>query len=141
MNHIKRIILILIILLVILSFRNLLIYKVCDLKGNVIWNEPNVAEKRGTPAYDYIIGTDGLPHFRVFFWVPINAIKYTPYTNIGINSNVSIHGAAAKWDVVETNKINKDEKLVFIYVPKTFVFLYGFGFEKVIHLYCSCYTA
>lgn len=91
-------------------------------------------EKRGNPAYDKITGGDGWPHYRVFFWVPKTASKYTPYADEGINTNVSSHGPAEKWTVVETNTVNADEKLVFIFVPKTFVYLYGKGFEKVIHL-------
>lgn len=94
----------------------------------------NLTEKRGNPAYDTIIGSDGWPHYRVFFWVPKTASKYTPYADKGINTNVSSHGPAEKWAVVETKTINGDEKLVFIFVPKTFVYLYGKGFEKVIHL-------
>ena len=96
--------------------------------------EATVSEKRGSPTYDYIIGTDGLPHYRVFFWIPKNGDNLLPYADKGINTNVSHHGPVAKWNVVITNKVNENEKLVFIYVPKTFVFLYGKGFEKVIHL-------
>ena len=91
-------------------------------------------EKRGTPHYDYIIGDDHWPHYRVFFWVPKTATNFTPYADKGINTAVSEHGLAEKWSVVVTNDIKDDEKLVFIFVPKTFVFLYGNGFEKVIHL-------
>ncbi len=91
-------------------------------------------EKRGNPTYDKIIGSDGWPHYRVFFWVPKMASKYTPYADEGINTDVSSHGPAEKWAVVETKIVNGDEKLVFIFVPKTFVYLYGKGFEKVIHL-------
>jgi hypothetical protein len=93
-----------------------------------------LAEKRGIPNYDYIIGNDNWPHYRVFFWVPKNATIFTPYADSGVNTDVSSHGAAEKWSVVVTNEIKDDEKLVFIYIPKTFVFLYGKGFEDVIHL-------
>lgn len=93
-----------------------------------------LVEKRGTPNYDYIIGKDNWPHYRVFFWVPKNATVFTPYADSGVNTDVSSHGAAEKWSVVVTNEIKGDEKLVFIYIPKTFVFLYGKGFEDVIHL-------
>jgi hypothetical protein len=93
-----------------------------------------LVEKRGTPNYDYIIGKDNWPHYRVFFWVPKNATTFTPYSDSGVNTDVSSHGAAEKWSVVLTDQIKGDEKLVFIYVPKTFVFLYGKGFEDVIHL-------
>lgn len=91
-------------------------------------------EKRGNPTYDYIMGSDGWPHYRVFFWVPKNATKLTPYADKGIDTNVSDHGPAEKWSVEDAKKENGDEKLVFIYVPKTFIFLFGKGFEKVIHL-------
>jgi len=91
-------------------------------------------EKRGVPPYDYIIGKDNWPHYRVFFWVPKNATVFTPYADSGVNTDVSTHGAAEKWSVVVTKQIKGEEKLVFIYVPKTFVFLYGEGFEDVIHL-------
>ena len=91
-------------------------------------------EKRGTPTYDYITGTDRLFHYRVFFWVPKGPSKLTPYADIGVITNVSNHGPVEKWSVVDTGKINKDEKLVFVYVPKTFIFFHGNGFEKLIHL-------
>jgi hypothetical protein len=66
--------------------------------------------------------------------VPKNATTFTPYADSGVNTDVSSHGAAEKWSVVLTDQIKGDEKLVFIYVPKTFVFLYGKVFEDVIHL-------
>ena len=91
-------------------------------------------ENRGIPHYDYIIGKDNWPHYRVFFWVPKNATHFTPYADSGVNTDVSEHGDASKWSVVVTNEIKDDGKLVFIYVPKTFVFMYGKGFEDVIHL-------
>lgn len=91
-------------------------------------------EERGVPKYDYIIGKDNLPHFRVFFWVPKNATHFIPYVDKGINSDVSHHGAAEKWSVIVTTKIRDNEKLVFVYVPKTFVFLLGKNFEEVVHL-------
>jgi hypothetical protein len=92
------------------------------------------AEKRGSPPYDAIIGKDGLPHFRVFFWVPKNATNLIPYADPGINTKVLTHGSVENWYVVRTNTYKKDEQLVFIYVPKTFVLFYGKGFENVIHL-------
>ena len=95
-------------------------------------NIPN--EKRGIPQYDYIIGKDKWPHYRIFFWVPKTATHFTPFADRGVDADVSKHGAPEKWAVVVTNEIIGNEKLVFIYVPKTFVFLYGKGFEKVIHL-------
>lgn len=91
-------------------------------------------EKRGNPTYDYIIGKDHLPHFRVFFWVSKEAKNYTPYADDGVKTDVSEHGPVEKWAVVETNEIKENEKLVFIYVPKTFVLLQGRGFEDKIHL-------
>jgi len=91
-------------------------------------------EKRGTPHYDYIIGKDKWPHFRVFFWVPTIVTHFEPYADRGVNTDVSEHGPAAKWSVVTTNQTKGNEKLVFIYVPKTFAILYGNGFQEVIHL-------
>jgi hypothetical protein len=96
--------------------------------------EDTVLEKRGAPTYDYTIGRDRLPHYRVFFWIPSNAVSLVPYADKGINTDVSHHGPVEEWNVVITGKVNDNEKLVFIYIPKTFVFLYGRGFEKVIHL-------
>lgn len=93
-----------------------------------------IIEKRGIPSYDYIIGKDLLPHFRAFFWVDKNATKYIPYADAGVNTDVSSHGPAEKWSVVETNKSNYSDKLVFVFVPKTFVILHGKDFDKLIHL-------
>lgn len=95
-------------------------------------NYPN--EKRAYPTYDKIIGKDGLPHYRVLFWVPKEAIKFTPYADTGVKTDVSSHGSVEKWFVGELKTNSTHEKLVFIFVPKTFVYLYGNGFEKVIHL-------
>lgn len=94
----------------------------------------NTDEKRASPAYDTIIGKDGLPHYRVLFWVPKEAKMFTPYSDEGVNTNVSTHGPVEKWSVQETKITNDKEKLVFIFVPKTFVYLYGSEFDKVIHL-------
>lgn len=128
-------------LIVMLSLITLLFYSFLPLTNtqNVIatnttlYNEAS-NEKRGTPHYDYIIGKDHWPHYRVFFWVPKSATHFTPYADSGVNTNVSEHGDASKWSVVVTPEIKADRKLVFIYVPKTFVFLYGNDFEDVIHL-------
>lgn len=97
-----------------------------------ITSYPN--EKRGFPAYDTITGNDGWPHYRVFFWVPKTATNFVPYADDWVKTDVSSHGSVEKWSVVETQTTNAEEKLVFIFVPKTFVYLYGNDFEKVIHL-------
>lgn len=91
-------------------------------------------EKRGNPTYDAEFDKFGIPHFRVFFWIPKDATKLTPYADPGVNTKVWTHGSVEKWSVVKTNTFNNNEQLVFIYVPKTFVLFYGKGFEKVIHL-------
>ena len=96
--------------------------------------DKRATEKRGTPSYDYVIGKDLLPHFRVFFWVDKTATNYVPYADVGINTNVSRHGPAEKWSVVETETIRENEKLVYVFVPKTFVILHGKNFHKLIHL-------
>lgn len=97
-------------------------------------NNLPLKEKRANPAYDKIIGDDGMYHYRVLFWVPKEASKFQPYADDAVNTNVSSHGPADKWWVQETGTTNGNEKLVFIFVPKTFVYLYGNGFENVIHL-------
>lgn len=94
----------------------------------------NYTEKRASPPYDIIIGDDFLPHYRLFFWVPKTATKFTPYADTGVKTDVSSHGPVGNWSVIETTTTTDSEKLVFIFIPKTFVFLYGRGFEKVIHL-------
>ncbi|GIM30248.1 hypothetical protein CPJCM30710_29140 [Clostridium polyendosporum] len=137
MKHKKNVVFIIIILLLIALYYCVL--TIANTPNSVVTNktlnENNPIEKRGNPTYDYIIGKYGLPHYRVFFWVPKNSTKYIPYADNGINTNVSNHGSVEKWTVVETKEITENEKLVFIYVPKTFVFLHGKDFEKVIHLY------
>lgn len=100
-------------------------------------NNTNISypkEKRAFPTYDTIMGDDGLPHYRVLFWVPKTATKFIPYVDAGVKTDVSSHGPVEKWSVEEIKNANDHEKLVFIFVPKTFVYLYGKGFEKVIHL-------
>lgn len=98
------------------------------------FTEEKVTEKRGNPSYDFIIGKDLLPHFRVFFWVDKNATNYIPYADEGINTNVSSHGPAEGWTVIETKTTKENEKLVYIFVPKTFVLLHGRDFDKLIHI-------
>lgn len=97
-------------------------------------NKNSSKTKRGEPPYDYIIGKDKFPHFRIFFWVPLSATKYIPYADDDINTDISHHGPVDKWSVVETDDKNDKEKLVYIFVPKTFVFLHGKSFYKLIHL-------
>ena len=130
--------------MLLLGFRYTLLYKMDSFKGilitaatltpNKVVPQYTTEEKRGTPSYDYILGSDGLPHFRVFFWIPKDATNLVPYATKGINTNVSRHGPVEKWNIVATDKVKDNSKLVFIYVPKTFVILYGKGFQKVIHL-------
>lgn len=93
-----------------------------------------INEKRASPAYDTIKGEDGWVHYRVLFWVPKEATKFIPYADNGVKTDVSAHGSVEKWYVEQTKITNDKEKLVFILVPKTFVYSFGDGFEKVIHL-------
>lgn len=115
------------------SFINVInIPKVAKADVSIDSHIPN--ENRGVPRFDYIIGNDNWPHYRVFYWVPINSTRFAPYADKGVNTNVSQHGPVQKWTVVVTPKVVNGEKLVFIYVPKTFVFLFGKDFYNVIHL-------
>jgi hypothetical protein len=136
MNYKKTSLLIVMFSLIVLLFNRFLsVTNIPKVIATDITMDKDISnEKRGIPHYDYVIGKDNWPHFRVFFWAPKNATHLTPYADSGVNSDVSEHGAAEKWSVVVTNEIKGDDKLVFIYVPKTFVFLYGKGFEDVIHL-------
>lgn len=106
--------------------------KAINLKSTL--SKQEISEKRGTPPYDYIIGKDHLPHFRVFFWIPINASYYKPAAAKGVHTNVSHHGPVENWTVAETGIKNVTEKLVYIFVPKTFVFLHGKNFYKSVYL-------
>ncbi|NLM34117.1 MAG: hypothetical protein GX206_01635 [Clostridiales bacterium] len=101
---------------------------------NIALNVFAPTEKRGNPAYDTVIDKYGIPHFRVFFWVPKNAKRLIPYADPGIKTKVLTHGPIENWSVVKTNTIKNNEQLVFIYVPKSFVLFYGKGFQNVIHL-------
>jgi len=136
MKYKKITLLIVMISLIVLLFNSFLPLTTIPnvIATNITIDKDTSNEKRGLPHYDYIIGKDNWPHYRVFFWVPKNATHFTPYADSGVNTNVSEHGSVEKWSTVVTNEIKGDIKLVFIYVPKTFVFLYGKGFEDVIHL-------
>ena len=126
------------ILLICMSFIPLtlipIVNKTQDTKSVMAIAKSVPNEKRGSPHYDYIIGQDHLPHFRVFFWVPKNKTHFEPYADSGVITDVSEHGPVTNWSVVTTKQIKNNDKLVFIYVPKTFVILYGKGFQDVIHL-------
>lgn len=69
-------------------------------------------------------------HYRVLFWVPKEVTKFIPYADTGIITDVSSHGPIEKWSVEETNITSSNEKLVFIFVPKTFVYLLWKGIRK-----------
>lgn len=92
-------------------------------------------EKRGTPPYNWVIGKDLLPHIRLFFLVPINSCGYKAFTDSGVKTYVPGHGAVDNWRVNETEKILGNEKLVYIFIPKTFMILHGKNFYKLIHIY------
>lgn len=128
----------LITVLSIFSIMNLKLVKYVTAAATLEDSNKSEAVKRGTPPFDYIIGSDGLPHYRVLFWVPLNAKNYRPFAAEGVITNVSHHGPVENWTVVETKTRSGDEKLVFIYVPKTFVFLSGSNFYKVIYLSWIC---
>jgi hypothetical protein len=136
MNYKKKSLLIIVFSLAVFLFSSFLKVNIFPkvIATDIAVTEKILKEKRGIPNYDYIIGKDNWPHYRVFFWVPKNATIFTPYADSGVNTDVSSHGSVEKWSVVVTNEFKVDEKLVFIYIPKTFVFLYGKGFEDVIHL-------
>lgn len=93
----------------------------------------NMKEARvATPAYGWEIGKDKLPHAKVFFWVSKNAKKYYPYTNEAIKTYVISHGTINQWGVKETGKTNETEKLIYLYVPKTFILIYGSKFYTLV---------
>lgn len=126
----------------ILVLNTLCLYTFANVKANTVSNDGSdvainggiLNEKRGEPSYDYIIGNDHLPHFRVFFWVDKSAKNYFPYADKDIKTDVSKHGPVDKWFVGETSEVKGNEKLVYIYVPKTFVIIQGEGFQNKIHL-------
>lgn len=95
----------------------------------------NEIEKRGNPVHSWMIGTDKLPHMKVFFWVPKNSVTLIPYANKGVRTFVIGHGSINMWTVTETGEVTNSEKLIYVLVPKTFVFTHGPNFYKVIHLY------
>ena len=92
-------------------------------------------ETRGNPPYSWMIGKDHLPHMKVFFWVPIKSSILIPYSNKGVKTFVIGHGAINRWHVVNTGNVKDSLMLVYIFVPKTFVFTHGVNFYKLIHLY------
>lgn len=87
---------------------------------------------RNNPKYDYVIGNDRLPHFRVAFWVPEDTPSIIPYTPYNIITNISNHGSIENWTVIESNIPKDDMKLIYVFVPKRFVFLYGENFWKYV---------
>lgn len=92
-------------------------------------------EKRDTPPYTWAMGDDMIPHIKLFFWVPVDSKNYTTFADKGIKTFVLGHGSVDKWGVSETGETSKNEKLVYVYVPKTFMLLYGKDFYSLIHLY------
>lgn len=140
MKHKFKILYVTILLFTIIITTNMLVLASNDVKDPMLvssMNKDSSKTKRGEPPYDYIIGKDNLPHFRIFFWVPLSATKYVPYADNDINTDISHHGPAEKWSVIETGDKNDKEKLVYIFVPKTFVFLHGKSFYKLIQLSTS----
>ena len=69
------------------------------------FQEDTYLEKRGTPTYNYNIGSDELPHYRVFFWIPKTATNLLLYADKNVNTDISQHGPVEKWSVVLTYKI------------------------------------
>ena len=104
--------------------------------STVIFNDlVDKSEKRGTPNYAWVKGSDNLPHMRIYFWVSKTSYYYLPYADKGVKTYITGHGPVKKWLVKETGEYTETEKLVYIYVPKTFVFLHGKDFYKLIHLH------
>ncbi|PJI07809.1 MULTISPECIES: hypothetical protein [Clostridium] len=95
----------------------------------------NEVEKRGTPVHSWMIGADHLPHMKVFFWVPKNSTTFIPYANKGVKTNVIGHGPINQWTVIQTGEVSGQDKLIFMFVPKTFVFTHGPNFYKLTHIY------
>jgi hypothetical protein len=44
------------------------------------------------------------------------------------------HGTISQWPVKETGETTKTEKLVYFYVPKTFILIYGRNFYRLVGL-------
>jgi len=97
---------------------------VCTFSGNYFI--------RNSPKYDYVIGNDRLPHFRVAFWVPEDATSLAPYTPYNIITNVSNHGSIENWAIVDSDRHISDMKLIYVFVPKRFILFYGFDFWKYV---------
>lgn len=94
-----------------------------------------IDEKRGTPPYSIVLDKDLLPHIKVFFWVPANSNYYKAFADKGVKTYVIGHGSIEDWTIKETPKTSQNLKLVYVYVPKTFMLLYGKDFYSMIHLY------
>ena len=75
-----------------------------------------------------------LPHVKVFFWVPKEAIVFIPFVDKSVKTYISRHGAVEEWKVILTGKSTQTEREVYLYVPKSFVLLHGSSFYKLIHL-------
>ena len=91
-------------------------------------------EKRGKPAFEWVMAKDMLPHMKVFFWVPKNSNKYIPFTDKSVKYYISRHGPVNEWGIKSTGKTTKTEKEVYVWVPKSFVLLHGSDFYKLVHI-------
>lgn len=89
---------------------------------------------RDDPKFDYVTGNDRLPHFRVAFWVPVDTTSITPYTPYNIITNVSNHGTIENWRVVDSDRHLEDMRLIYVFVPKRFILLYGKYFWKYVYV-------
>ncbi|WBW98671.1 hypothetical protein [Oceanirhabdus sp. W0125-5] len=89
---------------------------------------------RDDKKFDYIIGSDRLPHFRVLFWVPKESVNITPYTPYNIKTNVSDHGPIEEWIVADSDTYVNDMKLIYVFVPKRFILLCGFDFWEYVYI-------
>lgn len=135
MKKIKYIVILLLITSTTYLSAKLLILYMSAPYSNTNTADVNLA-KKDTPPYKWVIGNDDMiPHIRLYFWIPINSSHYKAFADEGIKTYVLGHGTIDKWEIKETAITSYREKLVYIYIPKTFILFYGKNFYNLIHLY------